>query len=372
MVRDRSLNFLLPLLTGRRRDEYEGARMNSSSTVAEAAVLGGTLPQHVNIETVNFCNARCPFCPLFQGPNQLDRSIRPAHVMSDDLYLEIVRQIASWRPAPTLTLNMDGEPLLDPRFAQRLEILARAGLSARAHIQTNGQFLDDERSRAILQAPLGQVHYAFDGATKETYEKHRVRCEYERVLENLRRFVAIRRELGARTEVLVKYTRTDQNAGEVAACYALLNAFMDPELDKFIDTITHSWGQESLEDGTLYNVAKAKPTLFRGGGCGLVNTTLVVLADGRVPACCLDYNFFVRRDGLGSAQRNTLQEIWQGDAFAQLRRDLSQAAQHAIPDLCRRCINLYDAPAEYPPPMIADERNLLWRSPYNYAYRFGA
>jgi hypothetical protein len=342
----------------------------TSTAAADSQPLGGRIPQHVNIETVNFCNARCPFCPLFQGPNQLDRTLRPAQVMPDDLYARIIREIATWVPAPTMTLNMDGEPLMDPRFVERLEILAAAGLSERAHIQTNGQFLDEDKARAILRAPLAQVHFAFDGATKATYEKHRVRCDYDRVLANLRRFVSLRDDLGARTEVLIKYTRTDQNAHEVEACYALMDTFMNPALDKFIDTVTHSWGQQSLEDGTLYNVARSRPTIFRRGGCALANTTLVVLADGRVPACCLDYNFFLKREGFGSADRDTMETIWRGDDFVQLRTDLAQAERRAIPDLCRRCINMYETPDEYPAPMIRDESNLLWRSPYNYAYRF--
>jgi hypothetical protein len=67
------------------------------------ALRGGVCPKHVNIETVNFCNARCPFCPLFQGVNQLDRTLRPAEVMSPDLYLTIVQEIAGWAEKPTLT-----------------------------------------------------------------------------------------------------------------------------------------------------------------------------------------------------------------------------------------------------------------------------
>src|SRR5262249_3277858 len=31
-------------------------------------------PRFVAIETINTCNARCPFCPLFQGSSQISRA----------------------------------------------------------------------------------------------------------------------------------------------------------------------------------------------------------------------------------------------------------------------------------------------------------
>ena len=40
------------------------------------------LPDVVLLDTTNVCNARCPFCPLFDGEWQIDRSIRPAAIMN--------------------------------------------------------------------------------------------------------------------------------------------------------------------------------------------------------------------------------------------------------------------------------------------------
>src|SRR5271154_1963044 len=35
------------------------------------------LPDTILLDTTNFCNARCPFCPLFVGEWQVDRRGRP-------------------------------------------------------------------------------------------------------------------------------------------------------------------------------------------------------------------------------------------------------------------------------------------------------
>ncbi|TMJ05918.1 MAG: radical SAM protein [Alphaproteobacteria bacterium] len=326
-------------------------------------------PLHLNIETVNYCNARCPFCPLFQGSEPLDRQIRPAQVMPADLFEAIVGQIARWPTKPTMTINMDGEPLMDPYFEGRMNALRSAGLAGFAHIETNGHLLTPQKAVVILQAPLGEVRYAFDGATKATYERHRARCDYDRVLANLRMLVALRDELAAPTKILLKYTRTDDNASEVEACYALMNAFMSAEKDTFIDTITHSWARSELEASTLYNVGKVSATKVRADGCSLANSRMVILADGRVPACSLDYNLTISDGGFGNVAASSVLEVWRGAPFERFRDRLRGPCERS-PDNCRRCINLYEPPDSYAPAMMTDHSNMIWGGPYNYAYRF--
>jgi hypothetical protein len=98
---------------------------------------------------------------------------------------------------------------------------------------------------------------------------------------------------------------------------------------------------------------------------------MVISADGRVPACCLDYNYFVApKTGYGSVSQQSLGEVWRTEEFRRLRFDLAHAETRNIPDLCRRCVNMYEVPDRFEPPVLADESIMLWRSPYNYGYRF--
>jgi hypothetical protein len=54
----------------------------------QAAIIVGNLPfpGDVALETVNTCNARCPFCPLFQGAAPMDRKLRPAKLVDQSLF----------------------------------------------------------------------------------------------------------------------------------------------------------------------------------------------------------------------------------------------------------------------------------------------
>jgi MoaA/NifB/PqqE/SkfB family radical SAM enzyme len=329
-----------------------------------------SFPREVGIETVNYCNARCPFCPLFQGDEQLDRSIRPTTTMSSDLFHKICRQIASWPEKPgCIYLNMDGEPLMDSLFDERLSVLKDLDLARLVYIQTNGQFMTEEKARVIIDAGIGSIFYALDGATKDIYESMRIRCDFDRVLANLKRFVEIREEAHSAAKINIKYVRTTQNDYEVRDCYDMVEDFLDPELDTFHDTISVDWGVKSLSDKEIIfsRINNREKMVRRPEGCPSLHSMLVVFADGRVPACCWDYNLDVRAGkDFGNANESFLLDIWHGQHFEQLR-DALQAGD--APPKCASCIMLFEPNTEMPAAKVADE--LTGRSPgYGYIYRF--
>jgi MoaA/NifB/PqqE/SkfB family radical SAM enzyme len=150
-------------------------------------------PNSLTIDTINFCNARCPFCPLFRGEAQMDRNVRPATVMSQEVYRRILTQASEWPQPPSLIQQCaNAETLQDPKFLDRLASLAEFGLAPITTLLTNGQFLNDRNARGILESGIAQVMIGFDGASKQVYEAHRVRCSYDRVLGNIRKFVKLR------------------------------------------------------------------------------------------------------------------------------------------------------------------------------------
>jgi sulfatase maturation enzyme AslB (radical SAM superfamily) len=113
-------------------------------------------PREVAIETINTCNARCPFCPLFQGSSQISRALRPAYVMNDELFERIVLQFTKWDRLPdTIFLNLNGEPLQDPRFIEHCRVLQGYRLGPRVELQSNAYFLGPKEAEAILAAEIG-------------------------------------------------------------------------------------------------------------------------------------------------------------------------------------------------------------------------
>lgn len=329
-------------------------------------------PLQVSIETVNFCNARCPFCPLFVGERQIDRDLRPPHTMTMALFTAVVDQIAAWDELPEfISLNMDGEPLMDAHLPARLAALKARALAGRTFIQTNGHLMSAALARAIAEGGIGTVYFALDGATRETYEASRVRCDFDRVLANLRELVRVRDELGSPTRIAIKFVRTTQNAHEVRAAYDLLSEFLGPN-DTMHDAISVDWADEALAaSGLVYTTMRGVENMRRKpGGCAMANTRLIVHCDGRVPACCWDYNFFVLEGApLGDASHTDLLAIWRGDAFAGLRGKLISGTSADLPKKCRSCVAIHEFEQDVPPPAI---EGAGYNPGYGYVYSFPA
>jgi len=106
-----------------------------------------------------------------------------------------------------------GEPFLDPRIFERIEYCARHGISTL--LSTNGTLLDEAMAERILSGPLESITLSFDGATKESFEFYRKGARFEKVRDNFVRFCRMKKERGARVEVVVQMVRMERNAGEV-------------------------------------------------------------------------------------------------------------------------------------------------------------
>jgi radical SAM protein with 4Fe4S-binding SPASM domain len=329
------------------------------------------LPRYIGIETINTCNARCPFCPLFQGNAPMSRELRPARVMQDELFDRIIRQISDWHEQlGSLFLNMNGEPLQDPFFTRRLQVAARYALGPKIELQTNGQFLDEKAARAILEAQVGRVVLGFDGATRQTYEAHRVRCDYERVLNNLRRFVEMRQHLGGCTQVAIQFVRTTRNVHEVVQAYEMFSQILSAELDLFQDNISKDWGDVPATEDIFY--VKKHQERGKPSGCLVFNDQMIIHSDGKVAACCWDYNLTVSDGGLGDANVESLATIWSGDRRGDLARRLSSDDIDEKPEKCKECPFLFEmSPLPVTGAMISDAARVS-SSPFGYVYRFPA
>lgn len=300
-------------------------------------------PVTVSLETINYCNAACIFCPLFGGNDRIDRKLRPAMMMDQDLFTKLVKEITTWDVKPKIFLNMDGEPLLDKYCKERLTILQKADLSQHVSLQTNGEYLTPEISAAILKVGLSSVTIGFDGASKEVYESHRVGCQYDIVLGNITEFVRIRALLRKSTSLAIKFVRTKQNAHEVADAYKLFAGILNPWIDIFHDTISENWGNPALENV----VFAGSQSYMHPKYCGYPDNNLVILADGSVSPCCFDYNLSIAGGPIGNVRRQTILEVWRGTSFENLRQSLRRSGRDGKPARCLACGLSFSRPAHF-------------------------
>jgi MoaA/NifB/PqqE/SkfB family radical SAM enzyme len=264
------------------------------------------LPEIVQVESTNICNARCVFCPR-------DEMHRRQGVMDAALYHKVIDECASLG-IRHVRLHNYGEPFVDRQLTEKVAYAKAHGI-AEVGVISNGSLIDEEVARGVVEAGLDAINISVDASGREVFERTRVGLKYDKVIANIERLVRIRREIGrTRPKLILSFVRQGDGADE--------QAFIDHWrgiADKVLVTDLHNWA------GTLNRGSEVRFPCYRQW------LTLTVLWDGRVSLCCADFD---GRVILGDVRQSTIQEIWEGEAYRQVRREQLESGGPAI---CRAC-----------------------------------
>ena len=252
------------------------------------------------IEPTNTCNLRCTFCFVTDGMT------RDEGFMDLELFKKVVDDSPDLEH---LCMHNWGEPLLHKDIFKMFDYAHNAGVKFTV-MNTNGTLLTDKMIYKIVESPLNVIRFSIDGSA-ETF-KHIRGVELDKIEKNIIK-------LKERKE---RY-RPDLNMGVVFT--------VEEETKNDVDAFIDHW--ESIVDHV-----RTQPKLIqslREEPCpepfGKDYGKLVVLWDGTVIPCCVDYNANLK---LGNAYQDNISELWQGREIERLR------AQHETgeyPDVCINC-----------------------------------
>jgi len=282
--------------------------------------LGGLPVEHI-VETTAKCNLYCPMCPRETHP-------QPKADMTDEIFERLVAESSS--TAEHMMLIGLGEPLLDPKIFDRIEYCDRHGVYTL--LSTNGTLLDEEASARLLDTPLEHITFSFDGATKETFEFYRKGAKFEKVRDNFVRFAQMKRERGAKVQIVVQMIQMDGTKREIEEFMRFWRGA--PGVDEV--RIKHD------ETSNLQPSAGHGPEAWKHPCHYLWRGPLYVRYDGDVHPCCQSY----MKDGkpIGNIREQSLEEIWNSGPIREMRRMHAMGRGHEV-DVCSRCSTTIPHPA---------------------------
>ena len=264
------------------------------------------LPEIVQIESTNICNAKCVFCPR-------DEMHRRQGVMSLDLFKKIVDECVELGITHVRVHNY-GEPFIDRTLVEKVRYAKQRGIKEVGMI-SNGSLINADVARGMIEAGLDAINISVDASGKEVFESTRIGLKYDKVIGNIERLVQIRSELGRRRpKLILSFVRQNNSADE--------QAFIEhwkTIADKIHITDLHNWA------GTLHTESDVNYPCYRPW------LTFTVLWDGRVSLCCADFD---GRTVLGDMNASTIQEIWNAEPYRNARRVHLESGG---PDICRSC-----------------------------------
>lgn len=269
-----------------------------------------TYPMQVGIELTNNCNLKCVMCPH-------SRMTRQKGFMPEDLFKKIIDEIKG--KSEFLYLYGMGESLLHPKFFQMAEYAVKSGLTT--SLSTNLTFLNEERSRKVLESGIDFVVLALDGINKNTYEMIRVGGQFEKNLANIKRFLQLKHELKAKCFVEIQFIMMNSNKNE-AVCVSEI-------FTKEEQSVINSYRIKPVYDSPSITTQK----IIHKHPCYFLWSTMTITWDGCVIMCCMDYDAEVL---LGNINNMSVYEIWNDKKIVSLRR-LHKKLNYETMPICDKC-----------------------------------
>jgi hypothetical protein len=264
------------------------------------------LPDIVQIESTNICNAKCVFCPR-------DEMHRRQGVMDMDLFKKIVDECATLGITHVRVHNY-GEPFLDRQLVEKVRYAKTRGIQEVGMI-SNGSLITEELARGMIEAGLDAINISVDASGKEVFERTRLNLDYDTVIGNVRTLARLRKESGrTHPKLILSFVRQNNSADEQAFIREWSQV-----ADKIHITDLHNWA------GTLNAKSDVNYPCYR------LWLTFTVLWDGRVSLCCADFD---GRHILGDLRTSTIAEVWNSPAYRAVRR---QHLESGGPEICRSC-----------------------------------
>ena len=290
----------------------------------------------------NRCNLRCRMC----GFSDSRVGALAKYDMPRTLFDRIAAEV--FPRATYVCLSLMTEPFMTRDFPDRLAAVRRYEVPF-SEVITNGTLLTRETCVKLVEAQLTRVIVSIDGGTKEVFERIRTGARFEHVLRNFHMLRETRDTLGAtRPHLRVNHVLSELNIDTFDDFLQLLVELRAEEVSvRTISRMSNAELQES-HDATFWTKVRTARTklarfciesgirdtgflrddptridLFTGSGAKIVCPkpwdTLAIHPTGAVYPCMA-----WARPPLGNLATDTFDEIWNGAALADLRREFDE------------------------------------------------
>ena len=170
-----------------------------------AATESGDLgaPLYVAWQITNECNLACLHCIEESGPGKAFRD-----ELTRDQVFAVLEQMLE-QEVPYMSFS-GGEPMVHPLFFEMVEyVCARGG---ELKIETNGHYLTPENCARLKALGVKAVQVSLDGASAATFNRMRVRGNFDVTVEGVRNLHA------AGVPIEINFSPTKFNVREIGAC----------------------------------------------------------------------------------------------------------------------------------------------------------
>ena len=285
-------------------------------------------PRWMHLESTNYCNANCYFCPhktLRRGLGYMDVKLFERAV--DEIGIYGVRR---------LTLHLMGEPLLHPEIFNMVAYAKTKPKIQMVDFSTNGALLTEAKIDGVMRAGLDVINVDMDGATAATYENARRGLKFETTVRNLRNLIeAVHASATRKPHIKLQVIQTPAVQAEMDLFWEIWKPILAGKTCVEVFLKKYEWWSGAKPEDVQSTADWGTPgPLYVRLPCGMLERQMNVFWNGEVNHCCLDANGDLK---IGDFREQSLMEIWQG-APAQKLRALVRDGSYAKIKPCDGCI----------------------------------
>lgn len=308
------------------------------------------------------CNFKCVMCECFSPHSNVLKDRVAAGIPKREMSINLIRKILEDSKGSALREIIPstmGEPLLYKDFEKIIDMCEE--FNVKLNLTTNGSFprKGAEEWGKLLIPVCSDIKISWNGATKETQEQIMLGSNWERDLNNLKTLIRIRDECAERggnwCRITLQLTFLGTNVDELADIVRLgLSLGVDRIKGhhlwahfKEIKTLSmrHNpeaiarWNiaaREALDVAATHLLPNGKHILLENiypledsasvnlvsdGVCPFLGKEAWVDTTGRFNPCCAPDQERLSLGEFGNLNNNTIEEIWQGSAYQDLRQN---------------------------------------------------
>ncbi|MCF6237888.1 MAG: SPASM domain-containing protein [Candidatus Marinimicrobia bacterium] len=252
-----------------------------------------------------------------------DLMTREKGFMDVELFKTAINQVSVY--SDSIRLHNMGESLLHPHFDDLIRYTRNLGI--RTILSTNATALTESVSERVLKSQLDSLLISFDGASKETYEQLRDGAKFDKVIKKIEGFLSLRKRMGVkRPKVTMSLINMPMTESEVDA----FRHRWEGKVDLIRIKPPRNWDGSSVRINEIMNLTDTRSP---GNPCYWLWSSMVILWDGRVVPCCMDYD---AKHVLGNIKEKSLEQIFNDEPMQALRQ-LHVEGRVSESALCRGC-----------------------------------
>ena len=283
--------------------------MQNNRHQTENRVAVATAPDHVQIQTITGCNAKCIFCPNGKTRHNIPAGRR----MGWDLYRSIVDQCLELG-IRRYSIYLMNEPMLDPELAGRVAyVSARIKKPQYVKVTSHGGLLSERMAKELLDSGLDKLKISVQSLDPDTY-RNIMGLPLAKTLKNIDRFLELKVRGGYKSPRLeIVMVDSIQTHDEIPS---IRRFWRDRNIKLYIEPVENRANQDNIRQTAI---SRHRLTSF--SWCRRLMEQIYILYDGRMVQCCADWE---QRSIMGDLSTSRLADIWHGQRYTNYRRRFAE------------------------------------------------